>query len=126
MKVKRAIVVLALASCAEGPYDIEISPNAAEWAKEPNLRQRIDAIELIVKQYVTGRGSLNGWTIIFTGQEFVICGEHGLSLGCTDFNSEQIAIPTLSFSSVEESSVGHEIGHVIQGPNNHTQPPNFF
>jgi hypothetical protein len=122
----RTLMSLALlaAACGGSPLAVKVHPAAdaqglmPDWVYEPVLAERARAAVAIMERGWGGdAGAMDDWTL-YVSSAPVDC--DGDAVGCTDHRFHEVYVTPWSARCVEETTLAHEIGHVVIGDHSHT------
>jgi hypothetical protein len=122
---------LLLAGCGGGGADFAVHETPvvvrsdAPFTRRGDFQARVESTIDAALAYWGGTWKdLEGKTIYFEGAQHVSCGSTSGAVGCYD--GEQLRVSTrdvgFTFYCVEETTLVHEIGHVVIGDAGHVDP----
>ena len=121
----RTLTTFALlaVACGGSPLEVKVHPAPdaqalmPDWVHDPGLPERTrSAVAIMARGWGGEAGAMDGWTL-YVSSAAVEC--EGTAVGCTDHRFHEVYVTPWSARCVEETTLGHEIGHVVIGDHGH-------
>lgn len=122
----RTLTTFALlaVACGGSPLAVRVHPAPEgqalmpDWVHDPVLAERTrGAVAIMARCWGGEAGVMDGWTLYISAAA-VEC--DGVAVGCTDHRFHEVYITPWSARCVEETTLAHEIGHVVIRDHRHT------
>ncbi|HYS80093.1 MAG TPA: hypothetical protein VEM76_05255 [Anaeromyxobacteraceae bacterium] len=122
VRMLATFTLLALA-CGGSPLAVKVHPAPdaqglmPDWVYDPLLTERTrGAVAIMARGWGGDASAADGWTLYISSAP-VEC--EGVAVGCTDHRFHEVYVTPWSARCVEETTLGHEIGHVVIGDHRH-------